>query len=184
MSKTNRPADVAIPQMEKINPELFSLMYGSFVLQLIKDYRDVQTVNVELYKVGYNMGIRLVDEFFAKSSQQACRDFAETVQVIAKIAFKMFLNVDAEVSKILPDGVTFHISFKTNPLTDFVELPQGFEQLHFSNVICGAITGALRMLQLVVECTYVQDKLKGSNEDEIAIKLIEVVNEGYIDDEM
>ena len=26
-------------------------MYGAFVLQLIKDYRDVQTVNVELYKV-------------------------------------------------------------------------------------------------------------------------------------
>jgi hypothetical protein len=26
-------------------------MYGSFVMQLIKDYKDVNTVNIELYKV-------------------------------------------------------------------------------------------------------------------------------------
>lgn len=184
MTSKNRGGDFVIPPMEKVNPELFSLMYGAFVMQLIRDYRDVQTVNVELYKVGYNMGIRLVDEFFAKSNQQPCRDFHETIQVIARVAFKMFLNVEAEVSKSTTDGRTYHVSFKTNPLTDFVELPAGYDQLHYSNVICGAVTGALRMLQIVVECTYVQDKLKGGNEDEIAIKLVEVVNEGYVDEEM
>ena len=136
------------------------------------------------YHSGYNMGIRLVDEFFAKSNQQPCQDFQETIQVIASRAFKMFLNIDADVSKNTADGRTFHIAFKTNPLTDFVELPAGYEQLHYSNIICGAITGALRMLQIVVECTYVQDKLKGGTEDEIAIKLLEVVNEGYVDEEM
>ena len=153
-------------------------------MQLIRDYRNIQTVNVELYKIGYNMGIRLVDEFFAKSSQPPCKDFQDTIQAVAKTAFKMFLNVDAEVVKSSADGKTHHISFKINPLTDFVDLPQGYDQLHYSNVICGAITGALRMLQIVVECTYVQDRLKGSSEDEIAIKLLEIVNEGYVDEEM
>jgi hypothetical protein len=130
------------------------------------------------------MGIRLVDEFFAKSNQPPCRNFQETIQAIAKMAFKMFLNVDANLSKSSADGRTHHVSFKVNPLADFVELPAGYDALHYSNIICGAITGALRMLQIVVECTYVQDRLKGNPEDEIAIKLIEIVNEGYVDEEM
>lgn len=33
---------------------------------------------------GYNIGLRLVDEFLAKSGAGRCRDFKETVDVIAK----------------------------------------------------------------------------------------------------
>lgn len=51
MSKGTRAPEVSFPVMEKMNPELAALMYGSFVMQLIKDYKDVNTVNIELYKV-------------------------------------------------------------------------------------------------------------------------------------
>ena len=36
---------------------------------------------------GYNIGIRLIDEFLAKSGQSTrCADFVETANVIAKVA--------------------------------------------------------------------------------------------------
>lgn len=186
--------------MEKMNPELFALFYGSFVTQLIQDHRDVEVVDVELYKIGYNMGVRMVEEFFAKSGLESCATFFETVNVIANIALKMFLGVDADVvvsgsstttggssqsTRNPTDAKVYNIILKSNPLTDFVDtLPQGMEGLHYSNAIPGAITGALRMLSLVVECHFVQEKLKGAPQDEICVHLIEVVNEGYVDDEV
>jgi hypothetical protein len=152
-------------------------------MQIINDHKDLNVVNLELYKIGYNMGIRMVDEFFARTNIEQCRDFYDTISVLTKVGFKMFLGIEAEISRASSDNRTFHITFKNNPLLDFVELPQGMEQLNFSNVIPGAITGALRMLSMVVECTYVQDKLKGHPEDEISIKLIQIVNEGYVEAE-
>jgi len=49
--------------------------------------------------MGYNIGCRIVDEFFAKSpSQGLCHDFKETAEVLAKQAFKMFLGITAEIA--------------------------------------------------------------------------------------
>lgn len=36
---------------------------------------------------GYNIGIRLIDEFLAKSNVSRCVDFKETAEVIAKVIF-------------------------------------------------------------------------------------------------
>lgn len=65
-------------KMPKVNAELFTLTYGSLVMQLIKDFEDVAQVNEQLEKMGYNIGIRLVDEFLAKSSINKCPNFVET----------------------------------------------------------------------------------------------------------
>lgn len=35
---------------------------------------------------GYNIGIRLIDEFLAKSNVSRCIDFKETAEVIAKVS--------------------------------------------------------------------------------------------------
>ena len=34
---------------------------------------------------GYNIGVRLIDEFLAKSNISRCVDFKETAEVIAKV---------------------------------------------------------------------------------------------------
>lgn len=36
---------------------------------------------------GYNIGIRLIDEFLAKSNVSRCVDFKETAEVIAKVFY-------------------------------------------------------------------------------------------------
>ena len=52
--------------MLKANSELFTLTYGVLVNQLISDYEDIQTVNDQLEKMGWNIGVRLIDEYFSK----------------------------------------------------------------------------------------------------------------------
>jgi len=69
----------------KVSAELLTLTYGAFVQKLVRENEDPDEVNSALEKMGYNMGTRMVDEFFAKSgSQTLCQDFRETADVIAK----------------------------------------------------------------------------------------------------
>lgn len=52
---------------DRVSAELLTLTYGSFVRQLLLDYEDVADVNAQLDTMGYNIGVRLVDDFLAKS---------------------------------------------------------------------------------------------------------------------
>lgn len=53
---------------------------------------------------GYNIGVRLVDEFLAKAKQGRCSSFREAAEVVAKQALPMFLNVSASVTSWSADG--------------------------------------------------------------------------------
>lgn len=112
------------------NAELFTLTYGAIVRQLLTDLEEVDEVNKQLDQMylcicfffvfilyfcvivcvlickcviyrGYNIGIRLIDEFLAKSNISTCVDFKETAEVIAKVplffvhfyAFLVYLSV-------------------------------------------------------------------------------------------
>jgi hypothetical protein len=61
--------------MPKVNSEIFTLTYGALVMQLIRDFEDVNEVNIQLEKIGYNIGIRLIDELLAKAGISTCSDF-------------------------------------------------------------------------------------------------------------
>ena len=160
----------------KISYELFTLTYGAFVAQLIKDYENCEEVNKQLDQIGYNMGIRMVEDFLARSPHVTrCNDMRETADVLAKQAFKMFLGVQPQVSNWNATADEFSLILDSNPLIEFVELPEDgkFDNLSYSQVICGAIRGALEMLQMKVECFIKADQLKGDNATEIRIKFIE-----------
>lgn len=178
-----RQGDNVYAGMEKINSELFSMTYGAIVVQLVKDYKDVAVVNVELEKMGYNIGVRLVEEFLAKSGTQSCSNFRDTGTVIAKVAFKMFLGITADAVKWRDDGKEFSLVFKNNPLHDFVQLPPQYAALQYSNILCGVLRGALNMVKLVVDCEYVKSELTGASESEIRITLKELLHEVYKDDD-
>jgi len=161
-------------KVEKINAEIFTLTYGSIVCQLLSDTETVEEVNTILDRMGYNIGIRLIDEFLAKSGVGRCIDFRETADVIAIVGFKMFLGVTAVVGKYDPQKEKFSIILEENPLIDYVELPTQYkETLIYSNILCGVIRGALEMLQLNVSCKVKQCPLRGQDVTEIRVKLIE-----------
>ena len=145
--------------------------------------------------MGYNIGIRIIDEFFAKSppNRALCRSVRETLDVIAKEGFKMFLGVQGEVHSIpmttasnvgaQGDHTSFSILLKDNPLADYVILPDQYKKtLWYSNILCGVIRGALEMINIRVSCYFLRDTLCGDPVTEIKVELKEIVKDRYDDD--
>jgi trafficking protein particle complex subunit 3 len=169
--------EASFARCDRVSAELLALTYGSFVRQLLADYEDVEEVNKQLHASGYNMGVRLADDFVSKARIQHCNDFTETAEVIAKVAFKMFLGIPALVGTWSPDKKTFGLVFEENPLAEFAELPDGMRGLWYSNILCGVIRGALEMVNMKVECKFVRDRLKGDEANEIRVTLNEILDD-------
>lgn len=155
----------------KINSEIFTLTYGALVQQLLRDFEDVPQVNSQLEKMGYNIGIRLIDELLAKAGISNCSDLRVTADVIAKVGFKMFLGVTAEISQWNEDSKAFSVTLAENPFIDFVELPASMQELRYCNILVGIIKGALEMVQLNVDCRITKDPLKGDDVTELRVEL-------------
>ena len=63
-----------------------TLTYGTIVAQLCNDYDgDYIEVNKQLDKMGYNIGMRLIEYFLAKSNTGRCANFRETADMISKV---------------------------------------------------------------------------------------------------
>ncbi len=179
----------------KVSAELLALTYGAFVHRLIKDDgatssssgsgENAEEVNALLDKMGYNIGCRMVDEFFAKAPQQGlCRDLNDTAKVIGEQAFKMFLGVTAEVANFDGEKKAFSLIIRENPLADFVILPAAYaNKLWYSNILCGVIRGALEMLNMRVACYFRKDILRGHDCTEIRVELKEIIKDKYEEDD-
>ena len=76
---------------KKVSGELFTLTYGALVAQILKDYENVDDVNRQLERMGYNIGVRLVEDFLARTNSGKCHDFRETSEKI-QLAFKVSKN--------------------------------------------------------------------------------------------
>lgn len=63
------------------------LTYGTIVAQLCKDFDgDYVEVNKQLDKMGYNIGLRLIEDYLAKSNtMKRCANFRETAEMISKV---------------------------------------------------------------------------------------------------
>ena len=97
----------------------------------------------------------------------------------------MFLGISADVTSWNNTQTSFSLLLYENPLTEFVELPPQYSGLIYSNVLCGAIRGALEMVGIKVECRFVRDTLRGDEVNEIQVAIVErieeTMGEGYAD---
>ncbi|KAF2839469.1 TRAPP I complex, partial [Patellaria atrata CBS 101060] len=170
-------------RVDKVNAELVTLTYGTIVAQLCKDFDGkYMEVNRQLDKMGYNIGLRLIEDFLAKSNTGSCASFRDTAEMISKVGFKIFLNITPTVANWSSDSKQFSLIFDENPLADFVELPddgRAQDELWYSNILCGVLRGALEMVAMQVEAHFISDILRGNDTTEMRISLIR-----NIDDEM
>ena len=192
MSNKNTPNKINfLGQVERMNSEFLTLTYGSLMVRLIKDYEKPEEINDQLEKMGYNIGIRLIDDFLAKSCIDPPKTFDEAISIITGNALNFYLNIGAKSELIKTDNnmidsnqqYEYRIYFNENPLNDYVELPDKFKGLWYSNMICGVIRGALEAINIKVECKYNKDALKGNETNEIRIKLIEIIEEKLQEEE-
>ena len=88
MATAKASSDNARTRVDKVSAELVTLTYGTIVAQLCKDYEyNYPDVNRQLERMGYNIGIRLIEDFLAKSSAPTCTNFREVAEMISKVAF-------------------------------------------------------------------------------------------------
>ena len=192
MSNKNNQNNIGfLGSVEKINSEFITLTYGSLMVRLIKDYEKPEEINDQLEKMGYNIGIRLIDDFLAKSCLPPPKTFDEAISIITNNALSFYLGVGAKKELVKTDNnmidtnqqYEYRIYFNDNPLNDYVELPDKFKGLWYSNMICGVIRGALEAINIKVECKYNKDVLKGNDVNEIRVKLIEIIEEKLQEEE-
>jgi len=165
-----------VTDTKKVSGELFSLTYGALVSQIVKDYQNVEDVNKQLEKMGYNIGVRIIEDFLARTKEGKCTDFRDTADKV-QTAFKMYLNVSPTVTSWSSSSDEFSLIFESNPLGEFVELPDNYNALKYSNLLCGAIRGSLEMVHLEVAAWYAQDSLKGDNVTELRVKFIRKIED-------
>lgn len=161
---------------KKVSGELFALTYGGLVSTLLKDYENVDDVNKQLERMGYNIGVRLVEDFLSRTNGNKCTDFRDTSEKI-QLAFKLFLNISPTVASWSPTSDEFSLIFDTNPVAEFVELPDNCYNLRYANILAGAIRGALEMVHIEVRCWFVQDTLKGDNVTELRVKFVRKIED-------
>ncbi|KAI8120243.1 Trafficking protein particle complex subunit 3 [Lucilia cuprina] len=161
----------SVPRAPPRNSEFLTLTYGALVTQMLRDLENVEDVNKQLERIGYNMGMRLIEDFLARTSATRCLEMRETADRIQQ-AFRIYLNVQPTITNWSQASDEFSLQFETNPLTEFVELPPDLTNLRYSSIISGCIRGALEMVQLEVQCWFVQDQLKGDNVTELRVKFI------------
>ena len=58
----------------------------------------------------------------------------------------MFLGVNPTITNWNSSSDEFSLQFETNPLTEFVELPDSCLTLKYSNILAGVIRGACEMV--------------------------------------
>jgi hypothetical protein len=130
--------------------------------------------------MGYNIGIRLIEDFLAKTNIGRCSSFKETAEVISKVGFKIFLNITPTVTNWSSDAKQFSLILDENPLAEFVELPNdetATKELWYSNILIGVLKGALEMTQLEIDAFFVSDVLRGDDRTEIKVKLVKILKD-------
>uniref|UniRef100_A0A0A9YQE0 Trafficking protein particle complex subunit n=1 Tax=Lygus hesperus TaxID=30085 RepID=A0A0A9YQE0_LYGHE len=161
---------------KKVNSELFTLTYGALVSQLMRDYENVEDVNKQLERMGYNIGIRLIEDFLAKTGSGRCYDFKDTAEKV-QTAFRIYLGITPDITNWSPSGDEFSLQFESNPLTEFVELPDHCIGLKYCNVLTGVLRGAMEMVQMDISSVFVRDHLKGDSCTELRIKFIKRIED-------
>jgi hypothetical protein len=167
----------AFARSKKVSSELVGFTYGALVQQFLIDFEDIDKVNGKLEEIGVNIGTRLVDDVLSKVGVRRCLGFRDAMNTVVT-AFKMYMGSAPKVINWNEDATKCVLQFPTETaLEEYVILGPQHAGLHYCNVLCGVIRGALTTVNIKVTCSIQKDRLKGDDTTEILIELIEILKE-------
>jgi hypothetical protein len=170
----------------RVSGELFAMTYGCTVNMLLHEVGGTNTaaaptsirercaeVNATLFSMGQRIGFRIVDDFLATRPESRCEKLKDAVMTIADHALPRFLNIRGAKVEVVngakPDD-EFLLTFDASPLHGVAELPADYrDHLWYSNVVCGAIHGALDLIGMKTRVEFVKCKLRGADSNQILI---------------
>ncbi|XP_024612432.1 trafficking protein particle complex subunit 3-like protein [Neophocaena asiaeorientalis asiaeorientalis] len=90
----------------------------------------------------------------------------------------MYLGITPSVTCNNSSRNEFSLIPDKNPLVEFVEeFPAGRSSLCYCSLLCGIIRGALEMVHLAADVTFLQNRLKGDSVTEIGITFLKKPDE-------
>ena len=66
------------------------MTYGALVSQLLRDYENAEDVNRQLERMGYNIGVRIIEDFLARTTTGRCTDMKDTAEKIQNAFFNFY----------------------------------------------------------------------------------------------
>ena len=180
MSKRNK-LDNSFLERKQIKVDLLTFMYGSLLVRLTKDIKDINELNTKIELIGYDIGKRLVDDLIDDFQRVDTSDQNKLMEKLICQLAQYYLGIIGNYSQT--GEKEFHLIFTENPISLYVELPESLEGLCYSNVICGIMRGMLEICGYEVKCEFVKDKIKGDDNNDMKITLVKYIEERFIDDE-
>ena len=167
--------------------ELLSFLYGGLIVRLYKDLNDPEEINKKVEQIGFSMGQRLIDDVLVKLGKLQELPKKNFIDQIVGQIFTSFLGIPDYNFQKTKDGENdcneYEITFKTNPLNLFVELPEKLKTLWYSNLICGIIRGAFDVIFIEVETHFEKDTLRGDNINLIKFTIKQFIEEKFVEEE-
>ena len=181
MSKKNR-FDSPYLERKQIKVDLLTFMYGSLLVRLTKDIKDINELNKKIELIGYDIGKRLVDDLI--DDFQRNLDMSDQNKLMEKLICQLtqyYLGIIGKYNQT--SEKEFHLVFPENPISSYVELPESLEGLCYPNIICGILRGMMEISGFEIQCEFVKDKMKGDDINDLKITLVKLIEERFIDDE-
>ena len=161
--------------------ELLTFMYGSLLVRLTKDIKDIKELNTKIENIGYEMGKRLLDDLIDDFQKKIDSSNSKLMEILIKQLAQYYLGIISSLSQV--SEKEYHLVFKENPISFYVELPEELNNLCYSNIICGIFRGMLEVSGFEIKCEFVKDKMKGDDVNDLKIELVKIIEERFIDDE-
>ena len=180
MSRRNQSYD-ALLETKNIKVELLTFMYGTLLVRLTKDIKDINELNKKIELTGYDIGKRLVDDLIDDFQRVDQSDQNKLMEKLLCQLAQHYLGIIGNYNQVGENE--FHLKFNQNPISLYVELPESLEGLCYSNIICGIMRGMLEITGFEVKCEFIKDKMKGDDINDIKITLVKYIEERFIDDE-
>ena len=181
MSKRNK-LDNSFLERKQIKVELLTFMYGTLLVRLTKDIKDINELNKKIESIGYEMGKRLVDDLI--DDFQRGLDVSDLNKLMEKLIIQLaqyYLGILGSFNQV--SEKEYHLIFPENPISFYVELPESLDGLCYSNIICGILRGMLEISGFEIQCEFVKDKMKGDEVNDLKITLVKYIEERFVDDE-